>query len=291
MIFINPRLLAIPASRLAILEDLLKDLNSKSDADKSQFIESNGARSWQHHEVLSALRAIVGNKCWYSEVPLEGSDPNVDHFRPKGRIREVNKDLKDTNATCNGYWWLAFEPSNYRLAAMHANQRRTDKDTNGGKWNYFPVRGSRAPEGASWEQITEDILALDPCSVTDAELLWFDSDGIPSAANLRGKAATPDELERVRATIWLYHLDKVEIQTRRTGHVLRLHKDLRVAHGYHRLWARYTITPNQQAKKSFDETVARIKDDISDRSSFARAKRCAVRNSIAKYPWIEEFVL
>jgi hypothetical protein len=89
----------------------------------------------------------VGNKCWYSEVPLEGADPNVDHFRPKGQVREVDADLQNLQTTSPGYWWLAFECRNFRLSSMHANQRRVDTDTNGGKSDYLPVLGSRAVEG------------------------------------------------------------------------------------------------------------------------------------------------
>ncbi len=288
MIFINLRLLDIPNDRLVVMQNLTTTLTAK--ADKPGFIDENAEKAWRHSEVLTALRSIVGNKCWYSEVHLEGADPNVDHFRPKGRIREVDNDLQNTRSECDGYWWLAFEPYNYRLTAMHANQRRIDKDTSGGKWNYFPVRGQRAPQGTLITAIAEDILALDPCSATDAELLWFDSDGKPSPANRGGRIATATEFERVKATIWLYHLDKVEIQTRRTKHVQRIQKDLKTANTYHELWNRYSNTPNLHARYSFDETISRIKDDISDTSQFARAKRCAIRNSVAVYPWIYEFI-
>ncbi len=133
MIFINPDFLNIPETREAAMAQLTATLAGKVAAEKSKFIEGNRAATWGHTEVLTALRAIVGNKCWYSEVHLEGADPNVDHFRPKGRVREVDAELKDTGTLNDGYWWLAFEPRNFRLACVHSNQRRTDSDTQGGK--------------------------------------------------------------------------------------------------------------------------------------------------------------
>src|SRR3954453_16196371 len=128
MIFINQDALHPPPARLTAMSSLSTELTGKPVAERTEFINQNRTATWAHADVLTALRAIAGNKCWYSEVKLDGADPNVDHFRPKGRVREVNADLENTGVEGAGYWWLAFEFQNYRLAAMHANQRRTDKN-------------------------------------------------------------------------------------------------------------------------------------------------------------------
>ena len=263
---------------------LSTELMGKPVAERSNFISQNRAATWAHADVLQA-----GNKCWYSEVQLDGADPNVDHFRPKGQVREIDADLQNTGKASDGYWWLAFEFANYRLAAMHANQRRVDEDTAGGKWDYFPIRGDRAAEGSLWGEIMEDILALDPCSATDVRLLWFDPDGRPSVSNWKRKPNVNDE-ERVRATIWLYHLDKQEIQSSRANHVEEIRKDLRKANAEYRLWGRDSANPNLQARNSFNQKIAEIGMKIADRAVFAGAKRCAVRAAIADYSWIEEFI-
>jgi hypothetical protein len=232
---------------------------------------------------------VVGNKCWYSEVQLDGADPNVDHFRPKGGVREVDEDLQNTKVASAGYWWLAFEFSNFRLAAMHANQRRADDQTEGGKWDYFPIRGNRAAAGTLSENIIEDILALDPCSRTDVALLWFDPDGKPGASKWKHEPNAND-LQRVRATIWLYHLDKQEIQTSRAAYVEDIRKDLRKANSYFVLWGRDSANPNLQARAGFNQKIAEIETKIGIRSVFAGAKRCAVRLALADYAWIEEYL-
>jgi hypothetical protein len=289
VIFINPDSLAIPAVREAGMIALTAVLAAKPAGERSQFIESNRDATWGHDDVLSALRAIAGNKCWYSEVHLEGADPNVDHFRPKGRVREVDAELQNTGVQSEGYWWLAFEPRNFRLASMHANQRRVDADTEGGKWDYFPIRGARAVAGTGWGAIIEDVLALDPCSVTDVRLLWFDPDGKPCPAKWKHRDPDTRELERIKVTIWLYHLDKKELQARRSGHIQDIRKDLKKAHADYQLWAAGSANPNLQAKASFDEKLAEIRSKIADHAEFAGAKRCAVRTAIADYPWIDEF--
>jgi hypothetical protein len=172
---------------------------------------------------------------------------------------------------------------------MHANQRRVDTNTEGGKWDYFPIRGNRAAEETPWGEITEDILALDPCSRTDVALLWFDPDGKPSVSEWKRRPNAAD-VERVRATIWLYHLDKKEIQNSRAAHVEGIRKDLRKANADFRLWDRDSQNPNLQARNSFNQKIAEIGLKIADHAVFAGAKRCAVRLAIPDYPWIEEFL-
>jgi hypothetical protein len=289
MIFINPEALTLPVDREEEMKVLTEYLAGWPGELRAEFIEASINATWSHPQVLTALRAVVGNKCWYSEVKLDGADPEVDHFRPKGRVREVDTDLENTGDESEGYWWLAFEFSNYRLAAMHANQRRVDVDTAGGKWDYFPIRGNRAPEGTPWGEIMEDILPLDPCSATDVRLLWFDPDGKPSVSDWKRKP-NPGELERVRATIWLYHLDKKEIALSRTNYMEEIRKDLRKANVEFRLWDRDSGNPNLQARNSFNQKIAEIQMKIADRAVFAGAKRCAVRAAIPDYPWIEEFI-
>lgn len=289
MIYINPSRLSLSAARQKVLSQLTAALTATPVADRGAFIDQKRGEAWGHSDVVSALRSAVGNKCWYSEVKLDGQDPNVDHFRPKGRIQEVDDNLQKTGHVCSGYWWLAFEFANYRLAAMHANQRRVDEDSNGGKWDFFPVRGVRAAEGTLIGAITEDILALDPCKATDVALMWFDPDGRPCGPQGKRNANDAEKM-RIKATIWLYHLDKSEIQTSRQQHLEELRKDLTNANADYRLWDRDSATPNIQARNSFDQKIDGIKQKLDDSAVFAGAKRCAVRIAMAEYEWIEEFL-
>jgi hypothetical protein len=289
MIFVNPDAITIPTAREDVLKLLTEFLLGWPEDLRSEFIEGSRVDAWAHRDITDALEKVVVTKCWYSEVHLEGADPNVDHFRPKGAVREVGRDFEPTGDETDGYWWLAFEPGNYRLAAMHSNQRRVDHDTQGGKWNYFPLRGARAVATTPLPQIEEDILPLDPCVFTDVQLLWFDSDGTPGPITNEDNQVDEREAERVRATIWLYHLNKQEIQIRRAAYVAEIRKDLKKADSDYRLWDRHSQAPNLHAKTSFNQKLAEIRTKISDQSVFAGAKRCAVRGAIVDYPWIEQF--
>ena len=147
---------------------------SKPTNERIAFINNNRTATWGNRELLTALKEVIGNKCWYSEVDLTGADPNIDHFRPKGRVKEVDVDsLTPTGIDSEGYWWLAFDHQNFRLSSMHSNQRRVDENTNGGKWDFFPVVGSRAVKGTQLSLINESVFPLDRCSATDVSLMWL----------------------------------------------------------------------------------------------------------------------
>jgi len=260
--------------------------------ERKDFIDENRDATWGADELRSALSALVGHKCWYTEVGLEGADPHVDHFRPKGAVREVDENLNNTKISRPGYWWLAFELENYRLTCQHANVRRVDKDTDGGKWDYFPVEGNRAVENTPTPQITERKLILDPASNTDVQLLWFDEDGSPSCSAKR--SPNDHDRRRVEATIWIYHLKKAEIKTSRSKAMHDIKKDVMNANTQFSLWDRDSANPNEQAKNAFDSQLAIIRAKIRDTEIFAGAKRCMLKKLFAgnaKYSWLEDFVL
>lgn len=273
-------------------EKLTNELASKPSAKRSEFIDENRDSTWGANELRQALSELVGHKCWYTEVALAGADPHVDHFRPKGAVREVDENLKNTGTSIAGYWWLAFEMENYRLTCQHANARRVDEDSDGGKWDYFPVEGDRAAEKTPTPQITESKLILDPASVADVQLLWFDADGSPSCSQWKRPPNDYDK-RRVEATIWIYHLKKEKTKTARGKAMQDIRKDVVNADTQYRLWNRDGRSPNEQAKNEFDKYVATIRKKTRDDQVFAGAKRCMLKNLTvqnSKYAWIEEFV-
>ncbi|MFZ6768064.1 hypothetical protein ACO0LM_13470 [Undibacterium sp. Di26W] len=288
MIYVDLEKLIPPQGWEEKAKNLLAELNSKPADQRSDFIDKCRLQTWAHPELLVAIRKIVGNKCWYSEVPLEGADPNVDHFRPKGRVKEVDDKLQSTNNYLPGYWWWAFEWRNFRLASMHSNQRRVDLHTDGGKADFFPVKGPRANEGTSYNLCIEDVIPLDPCNRTDVALLWFDSNGAPSCSDWKRKKSVEDEF-RVKVSIWLYHLDKQDLVSRRRDHMDEISLDLFNANTDYELWK--TIPGNVVSKKSFETRLTSIKKKISDDSAFSGAKRVAVRAASANFEWIFEFGL
>jgi hypothetical protein len=283
MIFVNPTKVNVSVALEATLT--AATAGAVAAPDLVQYFKKNRGTTWGDARLVAALKAVVGNKCWYSEIDLGGADPEVDHFRPKGRVVEVDKDLQKTGHFAEGYWWLAFELHNFRLVAQHSNQRRVDDQTQGGKADFFPVVGDRALPTTPHQQIFETILPLDPCSASDVSLLWFDPDGNPAYSPKTRKSNDFDRL-RVKATIWLYHLDKHDTAVPRSKAVTEVRRKLKQADNYHSLW--HSPMPCMRSKASFDIEVAEIAEALADTSPFAGAKRCAVRLAMSDYDWIEE---
>lgn len=288
MIYINPEQIEFPEGWQKKAQELTDELLKLDPNKRDDFIEKSREESWADEKFLTALRKIAGNKCWYSEVILNGADPNIDHFRPKGRVREVdNNSLIATGGKSPGYWWLAFEPKNFRLACMHANQRRVDEKTEGGKWNYFPVQGNRAPEKTKLRSIRETVLPLDPCSAIDMALLWFDPDGVPS---IRKTDPSDYERQRIKVTVWLYHLDKKETAKARATSMEKLRTDLINADAFYNMWQDAGGNPTSNERFLFDGMLSKINSKIADNAAFAGAKRCVIQLARAEYPWLDEYM-
>lgn len=287
MVYINPDTIPFSQSRLDALKTMTTALSRAPQGKRAAMIADGRNDSWAHDDVVKALREVVGNKCWYSEVHLDHSDPNVDHFRPKGAIREIEPTTRQHCGHCTGYWWLAFEPRNYRLAAVHANQRRVFENTDGGKWDYFPVRGRRAKKGTTWKRIIEDYLPLDPCRKSDVLLLWFDADGVAGVA--KEKNLSEKDKLRVDVSIWLYHLDEEHTQKRRAEVIRGVLANLDDANDDFNDWDPNYVC-NEKARKRFDEKIALIEKALQPKSLFAGAVGRVVRTKSAHFPWILDYL-
>ncbi len=136
-----------------------------------------------HHAIWRELRPFLEElshgKCWYCERKWVREDPHVDHFRPKNRIK--NKDGSEEE----GYYWLAYEYTNFRLACSYCNCLHSGSDEEArGKSDQFPLdpRSKRATPDSNIDD--EVALLIDPTKLSDPPLLWFlDSGEITSRAS------------------------------------------------------------------------------------------------------------
>lgn len=163
-----------PKSRSAIIEDLSKIPQS----------------------VTSKLVAHFSSKCWYCERLLPPSELVVEHFRPKRRVTGV--------PTHPGYFWLAANTKNFRIACKNCNCRWTNPDgVVAGKGNYFPLlnEGKRVSSRHS-DLNGESPLLYDPLRQSDCEGLAFMADGscLPSSDDYI-------EVNRAFSSITLYNLN------------------------------------------------------------------------------------
>ncbi|MFB6705750.1 HNH endonuclease [Streptomyces sp. NPDC056333] len=155
---------------------------------------------WTDPLLRQALVDLAGPKCWYCETPVHGNNPDVDHYRPKSAIIGVEGP---------GYWWLAYAPSNYRLACGFCNSGGAQTGGQSGrrtKSNHFPLLEEATRATAEHSDYTkEQRVLLDPADDRDARLLGFDlkgyarrRSGVPrSAAEVGRSVCRADETIRI----------------------------------------------------------------------------------------------
>lgn len=178
----------------------------------------NSAELWKNKTLKSDFREYFFDKCWYSETTLMGQDVNIDHFRPKARVKQYkkykyNEPLKDA-----GYHWLKNSPENYRACCVVSN-RITD---GGGKGNYFPLK-ENSPYLTEGGNEDEQTLLLDPCVQEDVNKITFMGNKVISASN------NDEDKERVKVTEKIYNLSSAYIMPYRANvwaNVARILKEL-----------------------------------------------------------------
>lgn len=142
----------------------LKTLSGKSThAERTEYL--SGVNIW--NEFKPILIRYFGEKCWYSECSLEGAFGDVDHFRPKNRSTDEQKNI----ILPDGYWWLAYDYFNYRLSCEKCNRSYGD----GGKKDKFPLKPGTVPAVFPGED--DAPLLLDPCEQRDPDLIDCDESG------------------------------------------------------------------------------------------------------------------
>lgn len=171
---------------------------------------------YKHYTVRSALEKLFHDKCAYCEwKPIGGSDSDVEHFRPKGRVAEREDHP--------GYYWLAYEWCNLYLSCAHCNQKRKDKPRwgdptelpAGGKLDQFPLCDELTrvmSDDDNGHLLDEKTLLIDPCSSAPDKYLGYDLTGQVFA--LEGNAygeATIRVFNLTRRRLRALRRDKVEV--------------------------------------------------------------------------------
>lgn len=166
------------------------------EADRKTHADRNGPNKWK--PVKDLATPILGRKCWYTEVELLGAPLVVDHYRP----------------VCD-YWWLTYDPENYRIACPWANSAEPNAlhGCAGGKGDKFPllVPAVRA-KGKNKLRIEKPVI-LDPCNKKDCGLLAFQADGRPILNPVFAANAVAGQ--RVDESKLLLNLDHSEFNSKR----------------------------------------------------------------------------
>lgn len=139
------------------------DLNIKlmsliTPEERANFLKKNN--HWNH--IRNIFIDTFCKLCWYSDCSLDGAYGDMDHFRPKSRTRNLEKQV----LLDEGYWQLAYEYTNYRLSCEVVNRS--------GKLDFFPVRNGIA---CTNNIENEEPYLLDPCNLEDTKLIGYREGG------------------------------------------------------------------------------------------------------------------
>jgi len=141
--------------------ELTQTLISETDPEKRKEIIESNSKVWRNKALKKYLMDLSNDKCWYSEAREVYSHYHVDHFRPK------NEALDSNGVDQGGYWWLAFDWTNYRICGSVGNTKKGAK---------FYVKRNKA---SCHTDLCEDeiICFLDPTDEDDTHKLTFDKTG------------------------------------------------------------------------------------------------------------------
>lgn len=139
----------------------LERLNTAGDVKARNTYIDDHYSHWGELKIW--LKALSKGKCWFSEVRELYSHYDVEHFRPKKEAKNIDKTNRD------GYWWLAFDYTNYRLCGNVGNRKK-------GGW--FPLKdGSLVSTCDTQCEESEEAYLLDPTDDADVNLIAFDEEG------------------------------------------------------------------------------------------------------------------
>ena len=150
-----------PADWVADAEAVTDQLRiTTTEAERKAIIEKH-EKLWRDDRIRNWLLQQFNNKCWYTEAYDSVSAIHVDHYRPKGRVRDL--DGKEYE----GYWLLAFDWKNYRICGQLINVKKSD---------VFPiVEGSRANSTDPVSLKLEAPVLIDPLT-DETRLITYEKD-------------------------------------------------------------------------------------------------------------------
>jgi hypothetical protein len=198
------------------------------------------------------LLSLSDGKCWFTEARDIASHLDVEHFRPKKASRNTKGPERD------GYWWLAFDYMNFRIAGTVPNRKK-------GAW--FPLRYGSVCSSFNRRCEGDEIPHfLDPTNAHDVTLLAFDEEGKAIAAP--------------GISLWDH------IRVRRTVDRLKLTEHRALAEERRKVWQRVTkhISDYKRAlSESRHSPTARERAKNSAREISELTKPSAELSAVAKW--------
>ena len=216
-------------------------------------------------------------KCWYCETRCTREDNAVDHYRPKGRVREAQQQH-------SGYRWLAFDHRNFRYSCIFCNERRVNVqgETAGGKADHFPLLDESKRVYAEGPCDEEQPVLLDPCDPTDWRLLGCQlENGKPCSTS-----KDPIEMQRVEASIEIFHLHHKPTCNARHREAISFDQ---LVQETKQLYLKMGTEPAGQQR--FKQKARKILTAMDRSTEYSGEKHSLLRaERDSKHPWIRELL-
>lgn len=260
-----------PQNILNILKSAEVRMHLLSDSDRAA-LAKNGNSKWS--KLKPHLENSSNRKCWYTESKNPGCLNDVEHFRPKAKVEDDNGTL------LHWYWFLAFDPLNYRLSCTLPNRPNINsllEGKTGGKGDNFPLLGNSNHATNIAELANELPVILDPCNHEDTLLLAFSPDGRPVLSPLF--VGDPTASIRVEASKLLLNLDYPTFNVDRE----------RI---YNRVVTLIERGDRYQIKKSceIDDVKHDLRELMSADAEYSKAAECYIR-CFRDRDWVESLLI
>ncbi|MEV7239090.1 hypothetical protein AB0N06_35915 [Streptomyces sp. NPDC051020] len=255
----------LPAEWKKECASVTRELEQASTDDERDRLLKDHSDLWR--EVKEKLSEASHGKCWYCESKNTRSDNAVDHYRPKGKVAE--------DANHSGYWWLAFDYQNYRYACTYCNSRRRHAESGsaGGKQDHFPLAvGSFRAYGPNDSVDCEEPLLLDPCSVLDVSIVWYDEEG-KLALNTSMVLTDPLAMSRIDSSRVILHLDHPYTVRERKRIYLKI---ISLCKRADRIY-KSILMGNPDLRIEYKEQLAELAQFMTRSAEYSAVARCAVR--------------
>lgn len=241
--------------------DLLTlQLLCETDKDVRNAIIDDNNNLWT--ELKDFLLNISNNKCWYSESKDAYNHLHVDHFRPKKIAMGLDKKDK------GGYWWLAFEWTNYRVTGGAGNVKKKDK---------FAVRQHKCedPDGCVDDEL---FYFLDPCEEEDVLKLTFNEHGEAVSIYKAGW-----DYERASYTIENLNLNFKLLKEARKNVWTKCSTLIREAQN---LMSEMDARPSAKKRGQIKEKIKQLKQFVANDAEFSATARTCLQCS--GLPWAQK---
>jgi uncharacterized protein (TIGR02646 family) len=221
--------------------------NTANHLEKYKKTGKRGKRIEQGYTVYSdksvrkLLAKMFHGKCAYCESKITAIyNGDIEHFRPKGEINEVNP-------TKPGYFWLASDWDNLLFACPFCNQTNTHEFINGnnveeavfGKLDHFPLDTEThrlkytngliyLTDSATYKQAFDleesERLLLNPCKDENIEKYFKFDDG---GAIISNDGLTDFEEKKAQTSIFTFALHRLPLTIAREEKIIQIKAQIR----------------------------------------------------------------